>query len=70
MQAVGGAVEPDIGDDHALAAALVERLAVGHLVDEAAILHGGDEVGGGSGHAGLSGMAAGPVGGLAGDAAL
>ena len=48
MQAVGGAVVADIGDDGPAREARVERREIGALVDEAA-LGGGGEKGGTSG---------------------
>jgi hypothetical protein len=44
MQAVGGAVEPDIGGRNPAHQALVERLEVGYLVNEAAFMDDAEEV--------------------------
>ena len=54
MQAVGGAVEADIGGDRAGAQRRVQRLGVGALEDEAAFGGFVEEIAGGHGAARVS----------------
>ena len=50
MQAIGGTIVADIGNDGAVGEARRERLAIGHLMDEAARLGGGKKGRASSGH--------------------
>ena len=50
MEAVGGAIEADIGRQRPRREARVERLAVGALMDEAALFGGGEKGRAGGGH--------------------
>ncbi len=52
MEAVGGTIEADIGRHRPRAEALLERVAVGDLMHEAALFGGGEE--GTGGHAGTA----------------
>ncbi len=50
MQTVGGAVVADIGGDAAGTQPVVERVAIGALMDKAAIERGREKGGAGCGH--------------------
>ena len=52
MEAVGGTIEADIGGHRPGAEARVERVAVGDLMDVAALFGGGEE--GTGGHVGIA----------------